>query len=188
VGLEEILNRHIGEDELSAILTCRAYVRAQWEFYTQANGTAQDGLAVYAQKFTSNPGKRDGLYWETPPGAKPSPLGSLVAQARAEGYAAGQPRPAGAAKRPYHGYYFKILKRQGPHAPGGRFSYVINGNMIAGYALLAYPDKWGGSGIMTFIVNQQGRVYQKNLGHQTAEIAPGIVEYDPDTSWKLVTE
>jgi hypothetical protein len=187
-GLEEILNRHIGEDELSAILTCRAYVLAQWEYYTQANGTAQDGLAVYAQKFSSAPGKRDGLYWETPPGAKPSPFGSLVTQARAEGYAAGQPRPAGTHKRPYHGYYFKILKRQGPHAPGGRFSYVINGNMIAGYALIAYPDKWGSSGIMTFMVNQQGRVYQKNLGPKTAEIAAGIMEYDPDTSWKLVTE
>jgi len=187
-GLEEILNRHIGDDELSAIMTCRAYVLAQWEYYTQANGTAQDGLAVYAQKFTSTPGKRDGLYWETPPGAKPSPLGSLVAQARAEGYTAVQPRPSGTPKRPYHGYYFKILKRQGPHAPGGRFSYVINGHMIAGYALIAYPDKWGSSGIMTFIVNQQGRVYQKNLGPKTAEVAETIAEYDPDPTWKLVTE
>jgi len=187
-GLEEILNRHIGEDELSAIFTCRAYVLAQWEYFTQATGTSQDGLAVYAQKFVSAPGKRDGLYWETPPGAKPSPLGSLVAQARAEGYAAGQARPSGTPKRPYHGYYFKILARQGPHAPGGRFSYVINGNMIAGYALIAYPDKWGSSGIMTFIVNQQGRVYQKNLGPKTAQIAAAIKEYDPDTSWKLVHE
>jgi hypothetical protein len=185
-GLEEILNRHIGEDELSAILTCRAYVLAQWEYYTQPNGTAQDGLAVYAQKFSSTPGKHDGLYWETAPGAKPSPLGSLIAQARAEGYAAGQPRLQGTPRRPYHGYYFKILKRQGPHAPGGRFSYVINGNMIAGYALIAYPDKWGSSGIMTFIVNQQGRLYEKNLGPKTAEIAAGIAEYDPDPSWKLV--
>jgi hypothetical protein len=185
-GLEEILNRHIGEDELSAILTCRAYVLAQWEYYTEPNGTAQDGLAVYAQKFSSTPGKHDGLYWETPPGAKPSPLGSLVGQARAEGYTAGQPRPQGTPRRPYHGYYFKILKRQGPHAPGGRFSYVINGNMISGYALIAYPDKWGGSGVMTFMVNQQGRLYEKNLGPKTAEIAAGIAEYDPDPSWKLV--
>ena len=187
-GLEEILNRHIGENELSAILTCRAYVLAQWEYYTQATGTSQDGLAVYAQKFVSTSGKRDGLYWETPPGAKPSPLGSLVSQARTEGYPAGQARPAGTPKRPYHGYYFKILTRQGAHAPGGKFSYAINGNMIAGYALIAYPDKWGSSGIMTFIVNQQGRVYQKNLGPKTAQIAAGIMEYDPDTSWKLVTE
>jgi hypothetical protein len=187
-GLEEILNRHIGEDELSAILTCRAYVLAQWEYYTQATGTSQDGLAVYAQKFVSTPGRRDGLYWETPPGARPSPLGSLVAQARAEGYPAGQARPAGTAKNPYHGYYFKILRRQGAHAPGGKFSYVINGNMIAGYALIAYPDKWGSSGIMTFIVNQQGRVYQKNLGPKTVQVAATIVEYDPDPTWKLVTE
>jgi hypothetical protein len=187
-GLEEILNRHIGEDELSAILTCRAYVLAQWEYYTETNGTAQDSLAVYAQKFVSAPGKRDGLYWETPPGAKPSPLGSLVAQARTEGYPAGQARPSGTARRPYHGYCFQILKRQGAHAPGGKFGYVINGNMIAGYALIAYPDKWGSSGVMTFIVNQQGRVYQKNLGARTAQIAGTIAEYDPDTSWKLVTE
>jgi hypothetical protein len=187
-GLEEILNRHIGEDELSAILTCRAYVLAQWEYFTQALGTSHDGLAVYAQKFVSTPGKRDGLYWETPPGAKPSPLGSLVAQARAEGYVAGQPRPASAPKRPYHGYYFKILTHQGVHAPGGKFAYVINGNMIAGYALIAYPDKWGSSGIVTFIVNQQGRVYEKNLGPKTAQLAAAIVEYDPDESWKLVRE
>jgi hypothetical protein len=187
-GLEEILNRHIGEDELSAILTCRAYVLAQWEYFTQATGTSQDGLAVYAQKFVSTPGKRDGLYWETPPGAKPSPLGSLVAQARAEGYPAGQARPGGTPKRPYHGYYFKILTRQGPHAPGGKFGFVINGNMLAGYALIAYPGKWGSSGIMTFIVNQQGRVYEKNLGPKTAQIAAAMAEYDPDTRWKIVGE
>jgi hypothetical protein len=187
-GLEEILNRHIGEDELSAVLTCRAYVLAQWEYFTQATGTSQDGLAVYAQKFVSTPGKRDGLYWETPPGAKPSPLGSLIAQARAEGYPVGQTRPSGTPKRPYHGYYFKILTRQGPHAPGGKFGYVINGNMIAGYALIAYPDKWGSSGIMTFMVNQQGRLYEKNLGPKTAQVAAAMAEYDPDTSWKIVRE
>jgi len=187
-GLEEILNRHIGEDELSAIMTCRAYVLAQWEYFTQPNGSAQDGLAIYAQKFVSTPGKRDGLYWDTPSDAKPSPLGKLVAQARAEGYPAGQPRPEGTARRPYHGYYFKILTGQGPHAPGGKFNYVINGNMIAGYALIAYPDKWRSSGVMTFIVNQQGRVYQKNLGPKTAQIAAAIAEYDPDPSWKLVGE
>jgi hypothetical protein len=187
-GLDEILNRHIGEDELSAILTCRAYVLAQWEYYTQATGTSQDGLAVYAQKFVSTPGKHDGLYWETASGDKPSPLGSLVAQARAEGYAAGQARPSGTPKRPYHGYYFKILTRQGAHAPGGKFSYVINGNMIAGYALIAYPDKWGSSGVMTFIVNQQGRMYEKNLGAKTGQIAAAMPEYDPDTGWKLVHE
>ncbi|MGA2136023.1 MAG: DUF2950 domain-containing protein [Bryobacteraceae bacterium] len=180
-GLEEILNRHIGEDELSAIMTCRAYVLAQWEYYNKATGTAHDGLAVYSQKFVSTPGKRDGLYWDTPAGSAPSPLGALVAQARAEGYTAGH-------HHPYHGYYFKILTRQGPHAPGGRFSYIINGNMIAGYALIAYPDKWGSSGVMTFIINQQGRIYEKNLGPHTAPLAAAITEYDPDPTWKRVKQ
>lgn len=188
-GMEEILNRRIGENELSAMMTSRAYVLAQWEYFTQAVGTSHDGLAVYAQKFVSTPGKRDGLYWEVPDGAKPSPLGALVAEARTQGYPAGQPKPANAPKHtPFHGYYFKILTRQGPHAPGGRFNYVINGNMIAGYALVAYPDKWGSSGVMTFIVNQQGRIYEKNLGPRTAQIAENMTEYDPDPTWKRVKE
>jgi len=188
-GLEEILNRRIGENELSAIITCRAYVVAQWEYYTESKDSAKDGLAVYAQRFISKPGERDGLYWETPEGAKPSPMGSLVAQARAEGYPMGMPKSGDAPKRsPYHGYFFKILKAQGPHAPGGKFNYVINDNMIAGYALIAYPDKWGSSGVMTFIVNQQGRAYERNLGPQTAELAAAIAEYDPGSDWKLVKE
>jgi hypothetical protein len=187
-GLEEILNRRIGENELSAIMTCRAYVLAQWEYFTQPISTSKDGLAVYAQKFISTPGKRDGLYWDVSSGGGPtSPLGALVAQARTEGYNAGQ--SGGAAKHsPFHGYYFKILTRQGAHAPGGRFSYIINGNMIAGYALIAYPDKWGSSGIMTFIVNQQGRIYEKNLGSRTAQLAPNVMEYDPDPHWRLVKD
>ncbi len=197
-GLEEILNRRIGDNELSAIMTCRAYVLAQWEYFTEATGTSEDGLAVYAQKFISTPGKRDGLYWETAEGAKPSPLGNLVAEARAEGYPASSAQGAAAGKEgapapkpkhsPYYGYYFRILTRQGPHAPGGKFSYIINGNMIAGYALVAYPDKWGSSGVMTFIVNQQGRVYEKNLGPNTGAIAGAMTEYDPDPSWTLVKE
>ncbi len=188
-GMEEILNRRIGENELSAIMTCRAYVLAQWEYFTQPIGTSRDGLAVYSQKFISTPGKRDGLYWDVPPGATTSPLGALVGEARAEGYPAGQPKPANAPTHsPFHGYYFKILTKQGPHAPGGRFNYIINGNMIAGYALIAYPDKWGSSGVMTFVVNQQGRIYEKNLGPRTAQIAAGIQEYDPDTTWKRVKE
>jgi len=188
-GMEEILNRRIGENELSAILACRAYVLAQWEYFTQPNGTSHDGLAVYAQKFISTPGKRDGLYWDVTEGEKPSPLGALVAAARAEGYSAGQPKPAGApAHSPFHGYDFKILTRQGVHAPGGKFSYILNGNMLAGYALIAYPDKWGSSGVMTFIVNQQGRIYEKNLGPRTAQLAGSIAEYDPDPTWRLVRE
>jgi hypothetical protein len=197
-GLEEILNRRIGRNELSAIMTCRACVVAQWEYFTQPLDTSQDGLAVYAQRFISTPGKRDGLYWDTPEGAPPSPLGSLIAEARAEGYPAGRARSTEAAAKgsaapapkrsPYHGYYFKILTRQGPHAPGGKYSYIINGNMIAGYALTAYPSKWGSSGVMTFIVNQQGRVYEKNLGPNTEQIASAMTEYDPDPTWKLVKE
>jgi hypothetical protein len=188
-GLDEILNRRIGENELSAIMTCRAYVVAQWEYYTEARDTASDGLAVYAQRFISTPGKRDGLYWEAPEGGTPSPLGSLVAQAQAEGYTMGMVKSGEARKRsPYQGYFIKILKAQGPHAPGGKFSYVINGNMIAGYAMIAYPAKWGSSGVMTFIVNQQGRVYEKNFGPETADLAAALTEYDPDATWKLVVE
>ena len=185
-GADEILNRRIGENELSAILTVRAYVLAQWQYFTEADAD-KDGVAEYAQKFISSPGKRDGLYWDTVEGEKPSPLGSLVGAARAEGY--GRKSDSSAPKRaPYHGYYFKILTRQGAHAPGGKYSYIINGIMIAGHALVAYPDKWGSSGVMTFIVNQQGRVYQKNLGPKTAEIANAMTEYNPDPSWQLVKE
>jgi Protein of unknown function (DUF2950) len=188
-GLDEILNRRIGRDELSAIMTCRAYVVAQWEYFTESRDTSKDGLAVYAQRFISTPGERDGLYWKVPEGGVPSPLGSLVAEARDEGYTPGEAGSGDAAKRmPYHGYFFKILKAQGPHAPGGAFSYVINGNMIAGYALIAYPARWGSSGVMTFIVNQQGRVYEKDLGPETAELAAAVTEYDPDPTWKLVEE
>ena len=202
-GLNEILNRRIGNNELSAIMTCRAYALAQWEYFSQSGMLNDDGLAEYAQKFISTPGMHDGLYWETTPDEDPSPLGPLVAEARAEGYRAGGTsqqtgvKPASAsssggatsaaqAHNPYHGYYFKILTRQGASAPGGAFSYLINGHMIAGFALVAYPAKWGNSGVMTFIINTQGRVYQKNLGPKTAELAPAMKEYNPDPSWKLV--
>jgi hypothetical protein len=188
-GLDEILNRRIGQDELAAIATCRAYAVAQWEYYTESGGETQ-GLAVYAQKFMSAPGHHDGLYWETAEDEKPSPLGELVADARAEGYGPQNrgARPAGAPRkpRPFHGYYFRILTAQGPSAPGGKFSYIINGNMIAGYALVAYPAKWGNSGVMAFIINQQGRVYEKNLGADTGTIAASMTEYNPDPTWQLV--
>jgi hypothetical protein len=197
-GLEEALNRKIGENELSAITTCRAYAVAQWEYYTEGDWD-HDSVAEYAQKMISTPGKHDGLYWETSEDDKPSPLGKLVAAARAEGYGPKTETPdaggKGGAKEneavseeraPYHGYYFKILTHQGAAAPGGKYGYVINGNMIAGYALVAYPDKWGSSGVMTFIINQQGRVYEKNLGPNTAKVASAMIEYNPDPSWKLV--
>jgi len=196
-GLEEVINRRVGENELSAIATCRAYAVAQWEYYTEGDWD-HDSVAEYAQKLSSTPGKHDGLYWETVEGENPSPLGKLIAGASAEGHPSSQVSPGAAEKgglekvqtpfdhAPYHGYYFKILTRQGPHAPGGKYSYIINGNMIAGYALVAYPDKWGSSGVMSFIINQQGRVYQKNLGPNTARLASAMTEYDPDPTWKLV--
>ncbi len=192
-GLEEILDRRIGQNELSAIATCRAYALAQWEFFTQSGGETH-GLAVYARRFFSTPGHHDGLYWPTAAGEEPSPLGVLVAEAREEGYGSrrraaphGRGRPPKRHQpRPFHGYIFKILTAQGPSAPGGKFSYIINGNMIAGYALIAYPAKWGNSGVMTFIINQQGRVYQKNLGPDTANIAAAMSEYNPDPTWQLV--
>jgi hypothetical protein len=197
-GMDEVLNRHVGENELAAIETCRAYAVAQWEYYTEADWD-HDGVAEYAQHLVSSPGKHDGLYWETGENDKPSPLGALVAAARAAGYGPKENAAAGKGggsetegltleHAPYHGYYFKILTKQGPHAAGGKYNYIINGNMIAGYALLAYPDKWGSSGVMTFIVNQQGRVYEKNLGANTAKIAGAMTEYDPDPTWKRVDQ
>lgn len=185
-GREEILNWRIGHNELLAINACRAYVDAQREYYLMPEPDG-DQLPKYAQHMISSPGKRDGLYWPTAAGAKESPLGLLVAKAKEEGYM--QPRTAGDnSHRPFHGYFFHILKRQGVSAPGGKFGYVINGNMVAGHALVAYPARWGVSGVMTFIVNQRGRVYQKNLGPKTAEIVRKMREYNPDLTWKLVEE
>jgi Protein of unknown function (DUF2950) len=198
-GLDEVVNRRVGNNELAAIQTCRAYAVAQWEYYTEGDWD-HDGVAEYAQHIISSPGKHDGLYWETSEDEKPSPLGSLIAAARTEGYGPKEQAPAPAGKgpseketaaedhAPYYGYYVKILSRQGPHAPGGKYGYIINGNMIAGYALIAYPEKWGSSGVMTFIVNQQGRVYQKNLGTNTEKIARAMIEYDPDPTWQLVEQ
>jgi Protein of unknown function (DUF2950) len=196
-GLEEVINRRVGENEFSAITTCRAYAVAQWEYYTEGDWD-HDGVAEYAQKLISTSGAHNGLYWETFEDDKPSPLGKLIAAAQAEGYGPDSSATDAAGKggsdkeapqldrAPYHGYYFKILTRQGPHAPGGKYSYLINGNMIAGYALVAYPDKWSNSGVMTFIINQQGRLYQKNLGPNTAKLASAMTGYDPDPTWKLV--
>ena len=185
-GREEILTRRIGHNELLAINVCRAYVEAQREYYGM---TEQDGdqIPKYAQHLISRPGKRNGLYWPTAAGEKESPLGPLVAKAKEQGYMLPR-KPGEHGPRPFHGYYFNILKGQGKSAPGGKFSYVINGNMVAGYALVAYPARWGVSGVMTFIVNQRGRVYQKNLGPKSAEIARKMKGYNPDLSWKIVEQ
>jgi hypothetical protein len=193
-GLNEILDRRVGNNELAAIATCRAYVLAQWEYYVNAYGD-NDGLATYAQRFIStSSGSQDGLYWETTEDDDPSPMGKLIAAAEEEGYNKNHPlakaRKASADEElaPYHGYYVKILTRQGTSAPGGKFNYIINGNMIAGFAMVAFPATWGNSGVMTFIVNQQGRVYEKNLGPETDRLAEAMTEYNPDPSWKRVNE
>jgi hypothetical protein len=185
-GREEILNRRIGHNELLAVQVCRAYSDAQREYYSMAEPDG-DQIPKYAQHMISRPGKKNGLYWPTAAGEKASPLGLLVAKAKEEGYM--QPRKTGEkGPSPFHGYYFQILKGQGPNAPGGKFNYVINGNMVAGYALVAYPVRWGVSGVMTFIINQRGRVYEKDLGPKTKEIAHKMKQYNTDLTWKLVTE
>lgn len=183
-GKAEILARRIGADELDTIEVCEAYVRAQQQYAA----TYHDGADVlrYAQRLVSKPGTQDGLYWAAAVGQPESPFGPLAAQAAAEGYTPGAHKTAG--PHPFNGYYFHILTRQGSAAPGGKYNYVINGNMIAGFALVAFPAKYGSSGIMTFVVNQQGRVYQKDLGRDTLSIARHMTRYNPGKSWTLIQE
>ena len=177
-GLDEILRRRIGRDELAAIQVSLAYVQAQNEYASL--DPAGLGPHAYAQRIVSSPGKKDGLYWPTAGGEEPSPFGDLAAKASAEGYKVGQ-KPI-----PYHGYFYRILKRQGGDAPGGAFDYVVKGKMIGGFALVAYPAEYGNSGIMTFIVNHDGVVFQKDLGPDTGKIARKIESFAPDQSWTKV--
>jgi hypothetical protein len=179
-GQDEIFARRIGMNELGALSVCTAYVEAQHEYASQDR--LNDGVFAYAQFLRSTPGTHDGLFWPADPDGEMSPLGPLIAQARVEGYHR-TAKMLNDEQAPYHGYYFKILTRQGKLAPGGKYDYVINGRMIAGFALVAWPAEWGNSGVMTFIVNQQGRVFQKNLGPRTAKIARAIKVYAPDETW-----
>ncbi len=183
-GIEELLNRGVGSNEDDTTLVCQAYVLAQWDYFA-GDDQDDDGVAEFAQRFVSSPGKRDGLYWPTVADEEPSPLGPLVAYARQEGYAAKGGGKSDESVQAFHGYFFKILTGQGPSAAGGKHGYIINGNMIAGFGLAAYPATWGKSGVMTFIVNQGGRVYQKNLGPATAQIVKAMTEYNPDATWAL---
>jgi len=176
-GREEVLNRRLGRNELNAIQACSAYVDAQREY--ASTDRERDGIIQYAQKVWSDPYRRNGLYWEATEGEVPSPLGPLAAEAAAEGYRRAADKP-----KPFHGYYYKILKGQGKSAPGGAYQYVINGHMVAGFALVAWPAEYNVSGVMTFIVNQNGTVYQKDLGPKTAEIAKTMTLYNPDRTWK----
>ena len=175
-GRIEVLRRRIGRNELDAIQTALAFVDAQNEYADKDRG---EGAGVYAQRILSSPGKKDGLFWRDD--SDPSPLGALVAEASKEGYRAGDVGPV-----PYHGYYFHILKGQGRDAPGGALNYVAKGKMIGGFGLIAWPAEYGNSGIMTFQVNHDGVVYQKDLGKRTEFIAERTTLYDPDQTWKKV--
>jgi len=182
-GRQEVLNRRVGRNELGALAVCRAYVDAQREYAGKdRNG---DQVLEYAQRLRSTPGSHDGLYWPLRGGDEQSPLGPLIAAARVEGYRR-QARIMTDEPSPYHGYYFKVLTKQGKHAPGGKYDYIINGHMIGGFALVAWPAEWGNAGVMTFIVNQQGKIYEKNLGPKTAALAKAMTRYEPDSSWSLV--
>ena len=178
-GKEEIVNRRIGRNELNTIQVCLAYVDAQREYY--ARDPDGDALLQYAKTFASSPGKRDGLYWPTNPGEPPSPLGPFVAKARGEGYSKRSSAPV-----PYWGYYFRILTAQGKDAPGGAYDYLAHGRLLGGFALVAYPAQYAVSGVMTFIVNQDGVVYQKDLGPNTAASARSMKQFNPDSTWQKV--
>ena len=180
-GMEEILNRRIGRNELHTIEVMQAYTQAQREYA----GIKRNGGSEFAQRLSSSPGKRDGLYWQAGEGEQESPFGPLIAKATEERYTAGLSEDS---PEPFHGYYFKILKAQGAHADGGAFDYVADGKMILGFALVAYPAKYGASGIMTFIVNQEGVIYQKDLGEDTATVAAGMTTFDPDSTWHKYEE
>ena len=178
-GKQEVLNRRIGRNELNTIQVCLAYVDAQREYALRNQN--KGGLSEYAKRFVSNKGKKDGLYWEAKEGEEQSPLGPLVAKATKEGYGL---RKSGEKRSPYHGYYYRILKAQGEKAPGGAYDYVVNGKMIGGFALVAYPAEYGNSGVMTFMVNHEGAVYQKDLGKETETLVSAMKKYGPDKTWK----
>jgi hypothetical protein len=179
-GKDELINRRVGRNELAAMKVALAYADAQREYYLR--NPQNDKLLQYAQKILSAQSKRDGLYWPTKEGEAPSPLGPLVAGVRARGYSeAGTKAGVG---EPYFGYRYRILKAQGPDARGGAYDYVVRGRMIGGFALVAYPASYGSSGVMTFIVNHDGVVYEKDLGPGTAEAARKMTRFNPDKGWK----
>jgi hypothetical protein len=176
-GKEEILLRRIGDNELTAISVCRGYVEAQDEYFSQIR--PGQGVRQFAQKFISSPGKHDGLYWPSTDPKDESPIGEMVAHAVAEGYTT--------RSEPYHGYYFKILASQGPNASGGALDYVKDGAMTRGFALIAWPAEYKSTGVMTFLVNKSGIVYQKDLGEKSSQIAAATSAYNPDPTWVPVS-
>jgi hypothetical protein len=177
-GFEEIVNRRVGRDELNAIQVCRAYLAAQRQYASKIRDAS--GVRKFAQRLVSTPGKQDGLYWDPAKAdGEESPFGPQMAEFLKSGRKRGDP---------YYGYYFRVLTRQGKNVPGGPYSYVINGNMIAGFALVAFPAEFGNTGVMTFLVNHQGKVYQKDLGPRTAEIVKAMQDFNPDKTWTEVKE
>jgi len=181
-GREEILNRRIGRNELHTIEVMRAYTVAQREY---ASGKHNGGHPTFAQKLTSSQGQKDGLYWPAAEGEPESPFGPLIARATEEGYTGALDEDP---PEPFHGYYFKVLKAQGLHAKGGAFNYVAGGRMVLGFGLVAYPAKYEASGIMTFIINQEGVIFEQDLGANTAETALAMTDFDPDPSWRKYEE
>jgi hypothetical protein len=181
-GQEEILDRRVGRNELGAIAVCEGYVQSQIEYASKGHGGNSGG--IYAQQFHSDPGKHDGLYWIASKGEPTSPIGPLVAGAAAEESS----KQSGGSPTPYHGYFYKILTAQGPDAPGGAKTYIIDGKLTGGFALIAYPAQYRSSGVMTFVVNQNGVVYQQDLGEQTADLVSQIASYNPDSSWWVAQE
>ena len=177
-GKRELLYRRVGRNELFTIDVLADLAEAQEEY---ASETIDDGGKHFAQKIQSDPGKRDGLYWTVSSGEEESPIGSLIADATAEGYKTGA-----AAAIPFHGYYYRILTRQGKNAPGGAKDYLVDGKMTQGFAFIAYPATYRASGVMTFMINQDGVIVQKDLGTDTAKVANGITEYNPDATWDEV--
>jgi hypothetical protein len=181
VGRAELVNRRIGRNELRTIQVSREYVSAQREYARRR--AEETGVREYAQRIRSTPGKRDGLYWEVGEDEEESPIGPLFAAASGAGYDVAENPGRGRESQPFYGYVYRVLHAAGPSAPGGAGSYIKDGRMTGGFALLAYPVRYGASGIMTFQVNEQGIVFEKDLGPRTAEIASRIRAYDPDLSW-----
>jgi len=181
-GREEILNRRIGANELFTIQALLAVVDAQREYAMKDRD--KNALLEYAQKFVSDPGKKNGLYWDAKAGEPESPLGPILVRAKSEGYK----KQESGGPSPYHGYFYKILTAQGKDAPGGAYSYLVKGKMIGGFAVVAYPAEYDNSGVMTFIVNHDGKVFQKDLGKNTASVAKGMSVYNPDKTWTEVKQ